>query len=359
MKTDSGPPSQTPVWERTPAKLRFVSGLKRSFTEKSSQTGVWEPGMFSLSRCLVVSCLAVSFSVLAVGCAGRSTPSPIVLGHVATLNGPDKQAGEAAARGIRLAVEEINKDSEKALGRPVAVIHSNARGSDAFEAEAVRLVAINRVWALLGGTSPDEVKRLDRAHAPLLTPLGSKVRNVSDGVFYTGLAPEQHGKVVAQFAALDLGVPQLLIVQDERQEESAEIADAVAREFVAVWAKKDSQTVPVVRRLQLGKDSKSTNLAKAIQEQTKVRGQGPSAVVLAGQADDLRELGPLAVPLLFAGEPANAPALTAMRRAGQVMYHVTPFVSDADAPRTVEFASRYRKAFHADADVPAALAYEG
>jgi branched-chain amino acid transport system substrate-binding protein len=357
MKAHSGPRSQTPVWERTAAKLRFDAGTKRSFVEKGSQTGVWEPGKnraFSLARCL-----AVSLSILTAGCAGRPTPAPIMIGHVATLSGPDKQAGEAAARGIRLAVEEINKDLDKGVGRPFAVIHSNARGSDAFEAEGVRVVAINRVWAMLGGTSRDEVERLDRARAPLLTPLGTKVRNVSDGVFYTGLAPEQHGKVLAQFAVLELTIPRLIIVHDERHEESVEIADAVAREFVAAWAKKDAKAEPSVRRLRLSKAIKTTDQAEALQELIKVDGEGPRAVVFAGKVDDLRELGPVAVPLLYAGEPDSAPALTALHKTNQVMYYVTPFVRDADAPRTVDFAARFRKAFSEDPDVHAALAYEG
>ena len=42
-----------------------------------------------------------------------------------------------------------------------------------------------------------------------LTPLGSRGRNLSDGVFCTGLAPEQHGKVLAQFAALELGCDEI------------------------------------------------------------------------------------------------------------------------------------------------------
>src|SRR5262249_33730151 len=51
----SGPPrSQTPVWERTPPKLRFgprrVGGAKRSFARMRSQTGVWERGGRSSSN---------------------------------------------------------------------------------------------------------------------------------------------------------------------------------------------------------------------------------------------------------------------------------------------------------------------
>src|SRR5437763_1492222 len=85
------------------------------------------------------------------GCSGSAPPPPILLGHVATLSGPDRKAGQSAARGIRLAVMEANKDPNKGAGRPVKVIHTDTLGTlDAFEAEAVRLVTINRTAALLG-----------------------------------------------------------------------------------------------------------------------------------------------------------------------------------------------------------------
>src|SRR5207248_5323837 len=105
----------------------------------------------SAIRPLLVAGLAATLLVPLTGCTGR-TPAPIWVAHVATLSGPDKDAGEAAAHGIRLAVEEINKDPSAGVGRPFKVIRSDARGkAEGFEAEAVRLAAINRVAFLLGG----------------------------------------------------------------------------------------------------------------------------------------------------------------------------------------------------------------
>jgi branched-chain amino acid transport system substrate-binding protein len=295
--------------------------------------------------------IAVSMT-LAAGCADRSAPAPIYLGHVATLSGPDKQSGESAARGIRLAVEEINKSIDKGVGRPFAVIHSNTNGSlEAFEAEAVRLVSINRVSFLLGGTTAEEVERLDRAHVPVLTPFGAHTRTMSDEVFCTGLSPEQRGKVLARFAALELGVQSLVIIQDEKCGEYLSIADAVAREFAAVWAKKDAEVKPRVRRIRLTKDLKD------VQEQIKI--EGKEALVFAGQLADLRELGSLGLPVLAAADPGAAAHLTGPNASVKELYYVTAFVSEADVPEAAEFANRFEQAFHDKADVHAALAYEG
>src|SRR5262245_4389120 len=88
------------------------------------------------------------------GCSNTPVPAPIYLGHVATLSGTDKMAGEQASLGIRLALDELNKETGK---RPVQVRHTDTQGKlEAFEAEAVRLVALNRVVGLLGGTTPQE-----------------------------------------------------------------------------------------------------------------------------------------------------------------------------------------------------------
>src|SRR5262245_24786782 len=86
-------------------------------------------------------------AVVAAGCGGRRTPEPGWVGHVAPLSGPERGRGESARRGILLAVEEANSASEG--GRPLAVRHAD--GARDARAETVRLLAVNRVAALLAG----------------------------------------------------------------------------------------------------------------------------------------------------------------------------------------------------------------
>src|ERR1700722_18613309 len=87
-------------------------------------------------------CHLVILGCASAGCTNHSAPAPVWLAHIADLSGPDKDAGQSAARGIRLAVEEVNKNIGEGLGHPLKVIHSDTRGKlEAFEAEAVRVVA--------------------------------------------------------------------------------------------------------------------------------------------------------------------------------------------------------------------------
>jgi branched-chain amino acid transport system substrate-binding protein len=293
----------------------------------------------------------------AAGCGGRATPSPVWLAHVATLSGPDKDAGESAARGLRLAVEEINKDLDQGLGRPFKVLHSDARGKlEAFEAEATRLVAINRVVCLFGGTSPEEVERLDRAGVPVVTPIGTPSRGMSDAVYCTGIPTAHHARALARFAVQELNAERLLLVQDDRRHEAASIAEAFASELPHAQTKKDTKP-PRLRRLRLGKETKGDDAAQQVREVLK---QEPvQAVVVAGRPEDLRDLGPLTLPVLFAGQEVTGKALQAQRAEADNLYWVSAFPIDGDGPRAQDFAKRYKDAFKEEADVHAALAYEG
>src|SRR6516162_7241350 len=97
-------------------------------------------------RLLLALAIPLAFAVL--GCSGKSTTEPIWIGHIATITGPDKAAGEHARQGIQLAVEEANQDDNRILGRKVMVRHANAKpDGDGAEAQAVRLVSINKVVA--------------------------------------------------------------------------------------------------------------------------------------------------------------------------------------------------------------------
>src|SRR5262249_3811960 len=154
-------------------------------------------------------------------------PPPIVVGHVALQSGPDRDAGEHASRGITLAVKEFNKGAE-APERPVVVPHTDTRGQpEAFEAEAVRLVNVNKAVALLGGTSAAEVEALDKARVPVVTPSGLRTSKMSDVVFLVGLSPAAQGKALARFAAEELPeAPGVVILADDRREEALRLADA-------------------------------------------------------------------------------------------------------------------------------------
>src|SRR5205807_7947635 len=98
---------------------------------------------------LVLSCL---FSA-AAGCHRGPNPEPLLIGHLASFSGPDKEIGEHAKQALALAVEEVNQEPNRILGRTIHVLHPTypPEESDKLSFVAVRLITVNRVEALVGG----------------------------------------------------------------------------------------------------------------------------------------------------------------------------------------------------------------
>src|SRR6266496_1790579 len=166
-----------------------------------------------------------------VGCGGSTSPPPIFLGHIATLSGPDARAGKSAEQGIRLALEELGPAASANLqGRPLVVRHVDAAGSlDNMEAQAARLVSVNKAVGFLGGVTKEEALRLDRSRVPVLSPAGFRTSAMSELLFTTGLAPATQGEVLAQFLAEDAPTAGTLIV-DPRRELSSRLGRRLEQE---------------------------------------------------------------------------------------------------------------------------------
>src|SRR5207248_11216804 len=103
--------------------------------------------------------------------------------------------------------------------------------------QAVRLVAVNKVAALLGGTTPEEVEKLDRADkagVPLLTASWFAPPSVSDYVFFTGLSPAAQGRALARFAAQKWKpeAEDAVLIVDKSREEYQALAAAFARQLL-------------------------------------------------------------------------------------------------------------------------------
>lgn len=311
-------------------------------------------GMMGLGRLLALAALLGGLG----GCRGQATPPPLQLGHVATLSGPGKAAGEQAMLGIRLAVAEHNQDLDQGIGCPLEVRHTDAHGKlEAFEAEAVRLVSVSKVTALLGGSTVAEAARLERARAPLLTPLGLRSRGFSEQVFCTGLPPSFVGKILARYALQERQQTQATLLVDEQGEECAAAAAAFAKEFAAlVNDQAQKNALPFLTTVPLAKEVNWKELAQNL-------AKGPGGCVLvAAPASALPELlrawpGPL--PLLLWAGPDGALSAAALGQVKGKITFATAFVADAEVPRAREFVKHFRAAFSQEPDVHAALAYDG
>ena len=108
-------------------------------------------------------------SILLCGCGPRAEEEPVWVGLVASFSGPDKSGGLQVKQGTGLAVDDaVNQRVE---GRRLAVVTVDDRGSDeSVRAEAVRLLSVNRVAALIGGADAGRAAVLAQAAQPYGVP---------------------------------------------------------------------------------------------------------------------------------------------------------------------------------------------
>ncbi len=294
-------------------------------------------------------------SLLLAGCSHSPPAEPIVIGHLAPLSGPDKLIGEHARQGIILAVEEINADGEKINGRRVEVHHADDRGTAAGD-EAVRLIAVTRAIALLGGVTSERAEQIARASqpygVPLVTPSPLPAPLAAETAFSTCPPPAHQGKVLGRFTADELKVKHVAVLLDARSGLCAGVTDAFGREFNADGERQADQF----------RYESDAGLADLAARAAKAK---PDAVLIATRVADFVKLreglakAEVKGPMLFGGEESAWPALLAEADAGRGVYAVTTFAADGLTRHGQEFAKKYRERFQEAPDLPAAAAYDG
>ena len=133
-------------------------------------------------------------------------------------------------------MEEINADGEKINGRRVEVHHADDRGTAAGD-EAVRLIAVTRAVALLGGVTSERAEQIARASqpygVPLVTPSPLPAPLAAETAFSTCPPPAHQGKVLGRFTADELKAKHVAVLLDARSGLCAGVTDAFVREFNA------------------------------------------------------------------------------------------------------------------------------
>jgi branched-chain amino acid transport system substrate-binding protein len=297
--------------------------------------------------------------LLLSGCTTRAPLEPILIGNPIPRSGPDKPIGSQIVHGIALAVSEIKASEERVASREVAVLHPDSQGTpDVLQAETVRLITVNKVAALLGGTRAAEAGRLgpiaQQYSVPTLTFSGSPGTSTNSFVFCLGVSPADQGRALARFARQDLKADRIAVLTDSRQAPNADVAEAFTKTLRQLGGS-------VATEVTYADEKEFANLGK------QVAGANPGAILIAGAASDCRKLrGELGnaglkadVPLLFGGEDGSVASLQGTADKGNPIYLATPFTPEADLPRVKAFVKTYQERFGTAPDRYAALAYDG
>jgi branched-chain amino acid transport system substrate-binding protein len=298
------------------------------------------------------------FAALVTGC-GKSS-DPLVFGHL-----DPKSDDDAEYRALALAVDATNADpSKQPFERRVNILHAVAgKTADEALAQAVRLAAVDKVFALLGGYRASIAERISQAaqeNAVLAFTLsGWAGPTANPYVFPIGISPADEGKWLAQHARDQLKVTKVVVLVNEESPLHKAIADAFTQEL----GKERFVRISIPPRPQpQGKDANAqTEIDRAVRRVAEAKA---SALYLGTDATDglewiarLQAAKEPAPVVLFGGEEADLPAL---REDGRAVgwYAATAFFAGDESPRLKEFAEAYRKKYSANPPAAAALAHD-
>jgi branched-chain amino acid transport system substrate-binding protein len=306
------------------------------------------------------------------GCNTGTGPPPIVIGHVSDKTRLDK-AGDQAERGMRLALHDLNNDSLAAEfgGRKLEIRHTDTRGQlEAFESQAVRLDSVNKCLAILGGLSQKETSALQNAKVPLLTMHGQPVPGASNQVIYLGMSPIRQGVALAMAIAENAKATRVVILVDEKRSEAVALADAFQNAHPEA-RKQSKMPTAVVTAMRYGVDAKSPPMRieaelKWTDLSQRIVDQETHTVVFAGAVQDFnawhkvfrREFPDTAINLAFAGDD-GAQRLFDIDGANVPVLVASAYYADPTSEKIAAFAKPYQNTFKTEADVHAALAYDG
>jgi ABC-type branched-subunit amino acid transport system substrate-binding protein len=287
------------------------------------------------------------------GCGPQPPPEPILIGHLVPLQGAEQAAGRHARQGSQLAVARARAEDLGVNGRSFTVVYGDT-SSDPEQArnETVRLLAVNRVVAIITGptaTSSSAVVREARPYrAPVVVP-GVAIPSVEEAaVVQLGVGPAARGRALARHTAGPLKARKAEVLTNGDPSSTA-LKDGFERE----WASGN-------RRL----ESLTYTSADRAEKAAKVAQDGPDVVVVAGPMEDcfffrdaLKKAGSR-TRLCYGGEDHGPEAFTATLAPGPDVYLATVFSGDKLAPRGAEIARRYQQDFNELMDLTAAEAYD-
>jgi ABC-type branched-subunit amino acid transport system substrate-binding protein len=227
--------------------------------------------------------LLIAFASLAgllVGCSGSNSDKPLDIGHVYA-GTPD----DAEFKALQLAVEELNKDPGKRLkGRPIATRHApGGTKPEEWGAQATRLIALNKVHAVIGADRWSAAERVGNAvqgeNVLAISPAGWSGVPPSQNLFTVGLAPEERGRVLA-VVAKEAAKGGILILRDP----TARAANVAADRFAA-----DCRAFAPVTEVELSVAKKPPAgivfFACSARQATEQREPFPGALLLFGDED--------------------------------------------------------------------------
>jgi len=292
------------------------------------------------------------------GCGKKKDDNTIVVGHFASMTGPQATFGISTDNAIKLAIKERNaKGGVKGKQIVLKTIDDASKNTEAATA-VTRLINDHGAVAVLGevasGRSLAGAPIAQNAKIPMISPSSTdpSVTDVGDYIFRVCFLDDFQGWVGAKFARENLKAEKAAILYDQAEPYSSGLADYFGKAFEAMGGK-------VAARLSFN----AANLEISSQLQT-IKGAEPQIIYLPGYynsvAPIIRKAREAGITAPFIGGDGWDSAELA-KNAGDAIngnFFSNHYAPEEPRPEVKNFVEKYKAEFGATPDGLAALGYD-
>ncbi|MFA6132840.1 MAG: penicillin-binding protein activator [Phycisphaerae bacterium] len=306
---------------------------------------------------VAIGLVAVVVVVLIVMNRPRGNPQEITIGAILPLTGQGAAYGEAAKRGMDLAVQQVN--SEGGIdGRTLRIVYEDSQGEPKSGVAAFqKLITVDRVPAVLGDLLSSVTLSIapiaNRREVVLLSPASSspKLTDAGQYVFRNCPSDVYEGTVMADYAFNTLGYRRVAILRINN-EYGVGIGGVFRRSFT-------DKGGTIVAEESYAEDA--TDFRTQI---TKIAGQNPEAVYLLGYKQMgyiLRQAKELGFKTQFLSTVTfEDPEILKLGGAATegVIYSASKFSPDSGDEVIRRFVNAYESLYQSKPNIFAGLSYD-
>lgn len=308
-----------------------------------------------LSKMLSVM-LGLSLTQMALA---APNPNELTVGAFFPMSGGTATYGQESVKGIKLALDQINKEGIK--GKKMNVLFEDDKGEPVEAANAVqKLINVDKVTAVLGSVQSSNTLAAapiaQKSKVPLMTPASTNITVTETGDYISRICftDDFQGAIMAKFAKNSLKKGNAAVIIDSSSDYSKGLAKAFKEKFVAMGGKVIAEEYAYQQ-----KDTDFRSLLK------KVKRAGPDVVFLPGyytevglilrQADELK----IDVPFL-GGDGWDSPNLADLAGAEALKgnYMTSHFSAEDTDPLVQKFVKEYEGRYNERPGAMAALGYD-
>jgi branched-chain amino acid transport system substrate-binding protein len=292
------------------------------------------------------------------GGGGGNASGPIVIGHFASMSGPQATFGISTDQAIRLAIKEKNEKGG-VNGRKIELVTIDDAGKQSEAATAVtRLINDHHAVAVLGEVASSLSLAggpiAQKAKVPMISPSSTNpdVTDVGDFIFRVCFLDDFQGWVDAKFAKENLKATKAAIIYDQAQAYSSGLADYFEKAF------KEMGGSVVTKQAYTGGNLEISSQLQA------VKSSGAEVVFLPGYYSDagtiIRKAREAGITAPFVGgdgwDSEELPKIAGDAINGN--YFSNHYAPEEDRPEVKNFVEKYQKEYGKTADGLAALGYD-